>query len=138
PDAQLGQGILQMLKRPPHSLLLALVDPSDRNVTFESALKWKRQAADELVDPYRDLLLSLTAEDCQFIDALRAIRNFVAHLSGRAQQKMNEALSRLPRGMRGTRRKVHMAGLGSYLTAHLENGVSRHDYLYRRLYAIAG
>lgn len=76
----------------------ALIDPDSYNLTFKNVESLKQKANEWIAAPFRNAIAGLNDSDTHLIDAVHAIRNFVAHQSPSAKDRMNEELSTVVTG----------------------------------------
>ncbi|MEG0010191.1 MAG: hypothetical protein RR721_14810 [Aeromonas sp.] len=72
-----------------------LIDPQGFNLTFNSTEEMKKIAGGWISQELRESLFRLSADDCEFIDCCREIRNAIAHKSKRSFTSMNVMLRRV-------------------------------------------
>lgn len=119
--------------------ILEIMDKDGRNITFQTASKMKSEASAWLHKDFADLFKSLTDKDESVVDCVKAVRDFIAHRSDSAKDRMNDELKsvgtappnkNLGRGLQ----KVHH--IGSFLKVEFQ--AKRRVQLYwERLTAIA-
>jgi hypothetical protein len=130
--------VLDIPRYPSVAVIREIVDPLGRNVAFGDVAGWKARARRELVDKYANRVLALTDRRASLINSTVAIRNCIAHRSASSLREMNDALVRLPAGMRRARNKVSIPGIGAYLYASPPGSPSaRTAFFYGTLGAIA-
>lgn len=104
--------------------ILEIMDKDGRNITFSSAAKLKADAGAWLHKDHADLFKNLKTHDESVVDCVKAVRDFIAHRSDSAKNRMNEELSmvgtvapneNLGRGVQ----KVHY--IGSFLKAEFQS-----------------
>lgn len=109
------------LKLKPHlttAEVRALLDSRGFNITFKSTDDLKQKAGQWLATAHSAYFTGLSAAECSSIEAWHAIRNFLAHRSSSAKQRMQTALADadLPVALaRGATNKVN--DVGSFLRA---------------------
>lgn len=103
--------------------IIEIMDKDGRNITFPAAVKMKAETSAWLHKDYADLFKNLTAKDEAVVDCMKAVRDFIAHRSDSAKNKMNDELKKigntfpnenLGRGLQ----KVHY--IGSFLKAEFQ------------------
>lgn len=116
-----------------------LLDPTGWNVTFKSAEVLKTKANEWLKTSVANKFKALTKHDERVIDTTKAVRDFIAHRSESAKQRMNDTLNAVDKGPpnrnlgRGAH-QVHKAG--SFLKAEF-SGSARVKLYIERLRDIA-
>lgn len=90
----------------------SILDPSGYNVSFKSADDLKEKAGIWLAQPYRGHVHAMTTANSAVFEAIKAIRNFLAHRSKSAKDNMQDILvmNDLPQGLRRGQNKVHSVG----------------------------
>jgi hypothetical protein len=100
-----------------------IMDKDSRNITFSSAATMKAEASAWLPKDFANLFKKLSTHDEAAIDCVKAVRDFIAHRSDSAKDRMNDELKRvgtvppnkdLGRGAQ----KVHY--IGSFLKAEFQ------------------
>jgi hypothetical protein len=103
--------------------IIEIMDKDGRNISFPTAAKMKAETAAWLLKDYADLFKNLTANDEAVVDCMKAVRDFIAHRSDSAKDRMNDELQKignvppnenLGRGLQ----KVHY--IGSFLKAEFQ------------------
>jgi len=109
---------------------------NDQNVTFKSAAQLKKRAGLWLCANHKAHFHALTSAQDATLDALRSIRNFVAHRNVGARKSMNDRLAaaNLPTALQRGASQVHSPG--KYLRAS-PNGVRRLDLYLDEMVTIA-
>jgi len=100
--------------------IIEIMDKDGRNITFPTAAKMKAETSAWLLKEYADLFKNLTVKDESVIDCMKAVRDFIAHRSESAKDRMNDELQKIGNASRNEnlgrgRRKVHY--IGSFLKA---------------------
>jgi hypothetical protein len=118
------------------------LDARGRNVTFRDAADLKQRAASDLGPPYFGVVAALQLRDLRVIDAVKAIRDCLAHRSSASVRTMNaclDALSVKEGSLRkGGQATLRLTGIGKYL--HGRRTVQGHRRLvayHNRLYGLA-
>ena len=78
--------------------LQLLIDPTGWNVTFKEAQMLKTRAAEWLIQVHRNRVNSLSIDDDRVIDTVKVIRDFIAHRSRGAKDRMNTGLEAIDQG----------------------------------------
>jgi hypothetical protein len=119
--------------------ILKIMDKDGRNITFVAAAKMKTEAIAWLHADFAKHFGELTDKDEAVIDCLKAVRDFIAHRSKSAKNRMNDELQKigtappndnLGRGLQ----KVHH--IGSFLKAEFQ-ATRRVKLYWNRLKVIA-
>ncbi len=87
------------LKKEPHILqseVESLIDPKGYNLTFSSSKEMIDKSKEWLSATHQAGFIALVSDDYLLIDAAREIRNYIAHQSQSAFDRMNLALKALP------------------------------------------
>lgn len=94
-----------------------VLDPSAYNVTFPTTAKMKEAAGKWLAVADKQRFTNATAQQCAFIDFVKAMRNFLAHRSQASDNSMQESLVApdLPAALK--RNQNNVADVGAYLRA---------------------
>lgn len=103
----------------------SVIDHRDWNVTFATSADLKQKAGMWLEDPYKSHFLNLSNNSCAVIEATKAIRNFLAHRSGAAQNSMQIALSNSTLNAGLTRGSNQVHKVGSFLDSRPVAGAQR-------------
>lgn len=102
-----------------------VLDSRDWNFSFPTTADLKAKSGQWLDDPYKAYFLGLSNANCAVLEAIKAVRNFLAHRSGAAKTKMQIALANtdLPPGLGRGQRQIH--AVGSYLDSKPTAGSPR-------------
>ncbi len=116
--------------------VVGLLDPVGRNLSFASAQDLVATARRILPTAASNRFARLRPVDRASIDAWTAIRNFVAHRSRSAKNRMNKALvvPHLPGVLR--RGPYYVRSVGRYLAART-GGASRAEFIFKSMRSIA-
>jgi hypothetical protein len=120
-----GQGVgslvtVQTKKHIKVAELEGIVDPDGWNLTFPSVDKLKETARDWLVTAPAARVGSIVAHEARLIETARVVRDFIAHQSPAAREKMNQLLATVERGGHNQhlgRGENEVLSVGSYLKA---------------------
>ncbi|MCA9526001.1 MAG: hypothetical protein KC549_06850 [Myxococcales bacterium] len=120
--------------------LRSILDPDGWNLSFKDFETFKQRADQRLAPTYRAKIAALTASDGLAFDAVKAMRNFMAHRSPASKATMNDGLIAVGgdatiRDMGRSERGVN--SLGKFLRTKV-NGTSRLDLYLDWLVALAG
>lgn len=125
------------LKCAPHltvAEIQSILNPSGWNITAKNASDLQTKADRWLTGVVKSNIQKLTSDDKDLIDCVKAMRNFVAHRSEFAYERMNEALDKVysHRSTRHLGRSVTRPGhtrrvykVGSFLKAEVGTGGER-------------
>ncbi len=100
--------------------LEGIVDPSGWNLTFRNAEMLRSKARQWLAPPYANRIDGLSDHDDRLVDTAHAIRDFIAHQSPGAKNRMNALLLTVAQGANNQylNRGVHeVHRVGTYLKA---------------------
>lgn len=116
-EQKFGSHVLQRVKvsfpdHLPEREVRSLLDPTNYNLSFESASKMIERADKSLPASVAGKFRALSPADCAAINAWHDIRNFLAHRSGSSKKEMNDTLTKpdLQNDLRRNMHKVHSAG----------------------------
>jgi hypothetical protein len=128
-------------KHPTLTQVADLLDPQHKNISLSSAQAWRKRASEHLVDPYRTKVDTIPAADTKLMDAVIALRDFIAHESDNASSVANGRLRNMSaatdRKLRRGTRQLHPSGIGAYLHALQPGGRRRVELFHDRLDQVA-
>ena len=109
------RSILHVEKSMPHlsvEKIRDILDPTGFNVTFPTTDKMKEAAGKWLVDVDKQKFTTTSAQQCAVIDFIKSVRNYLAHRSQTANNRMQEALAAidLPAELRRANNNVNDVG----------------------------
>jgi hypothetical protein len=94
-----------------------ILDPTGFNVTFSTTDKMKEAAGKLLADADKVRFTGTSAQQCAFIDFIKAVRNFLAHRSQSADNTMQAALAAVDLPVELRRGNNNVNDVGSWLRA---------------------
>lgn len=105
-----------------------LLDPSGANIAFPLTASMKETSAKWLVNDDRDRFTGLSQQHAAILDAIKKIRNYLAHRSANAETAMQEMLfaANLPAELKRGQNNVN--DVGAYLRA-LQGSARFHHYV---------
>lgn len=98
-----------------------ILDPTGFNVTFPTTDKMKEAAGKWLADTDKARFTSTSTQQCAVIDFIKAVRNYLAHRSQSADNKMQDVLSAIDLPGELRRGNKNVADVGAYLRAMQAN-----------------
>jgi hypothetical protein len=117
-----------------------LLDPTGWNQTFKDVESMKSRFAADTTAALGSKVAAIDNEDTKFIDTMHGIRNFIAHGSRGAKDRMNADLASVadacPKNAALARGKHKIDIVGSYLKARID-GISRVEIYLTRIRDIA-
>lgn len=93
--------------------LQGLIDPEEYNVTFGNAEKMKARAQSWLYPAHASLFASITSDDELVINAVKRIRNHIAHRSQGSQKQMKDSILAIGGGNSGDNKNLGRGASGS-------------------------
>lgn len=114
-----------------------ILDPRDFNITFVTVSEMKSAAGRWLVATYRNRFTAITGGQASVLECIKAMRNFMAHRSTSARDKMQTALAKadMPAALKRGGHEIH--DVGSYLTS-VAGGSTRITQYLNQLTTIGG
>jgi len=121
--------------------LETILDPDDFNLTFKDVATLKQKYLEWVAAPHKNAVIAINDPDTKLLDTAHALRNFIAHGTTSAQDKMNQCLATIATGpaspnyhlQRGPH-EIH--DVGAYLKS-VTGGSRRIKRLISRLKSIA-
>lgn len=113
-----------------------ILDPTGYNVTFPSTDKMKESAGRWLASADKARFVGATPAQCAVIDFVKAVRNYLAHRSDAARNRLDEVIFArdLPKALR---RGIYAAtDVGAYLLV-MKDGECRFAHAIKALRALA-
>ncbi len=133
-DVTFPKPTLALPRQPKLADVRELLDPTERNIEFDSMQDLAKRAGEELAPKYTARAAAvISSGGDEIVDASLAIRNVLAHRSRRAVIEMNRKVAAFPSYPDLRKQTMSRDGLGTYLNTKTSSGEARVAVFQREL-----